>query len=536
MKVPRVARRTVAACVADRGARAAAAQAATQQEVNAGVAAGAAWLRTQQNPATGQITGFGGDYALSALAAAGVHAADVHGPERPTRRAGLLRRPVVGADDAELDRDPVRLRGRDRRAAAVGLHQPGGAARDGVQPHRRARGLVCRRRDEHHGVQRSRARSCGRAAGRVGQAQRLPPRAAAHRRRLELRPRGHGRPARRSEQRRHDRRRAGGPVRDGSGSDRSRRPRRRLVPRGAPGPGDRWVRERRLDRVGGVGDTCVRDRPAGRAADDGRVAGRPSTTCSPSRTRAGRSRSAARRTCTRRRTRSGRWQERASRPTRRGARQPATRAFAPRRSSPTGPPTPHVLALDDGEGDVRLCSVTAPAGASLAAFLAAALGIVAGRLRHVVRDRGALVTEVNGREGGWRLRLNRAPEQAASESRAIAFGDTVFLRRPSPAGGSQPLPSPGRAALRVQRGPPAQRPAGPRGRSRAPRSRHVHRALAAPRVLPRVGGAGSRARLMRGGRVVATGTPTRLRTRHAIRPGRYTLRLAGGRELAVTVR
>ena len=58
----------------------AAAPAATQQEVAAGVGAGAAWLRTQQNPTTGQITGFGGDYALSALAAAGVHAADVHGP------------------------------------------------------------------------------------------------------------------------------------------------------------------------------------------------------------------------------------------------------------------------------------------------------------------------------------------------------------------------------------------------------------------------------------------------------------------------
>ena len=80
MKVPRVARRTVAACVAIAALAPAAAHAATQQEVAAGVGAGAAWLRTQQNTATGQITGFGGDYALSALAAAGVHAADVRGP------------------------------------------------------------------------------------------------------------------------------------------------------------------------------------------------------------------------------------------------------------------------------------------------------------------------------------------------------------------------------------------------------------------------------------------------------------------------
>ena len=41
---------------------------------------GATYIRGLQNLATGEIPGFGGDWSLSALAAAGVNAADVHGP------------------------------------------------------------------------------------------------------------------------------------------------------------------------------------------------------------------------------------------------------------------------------------------------------------------------------------------------------------------------------------------------------------------------------------------------------------------------
>ena len=37
-----------------------------------------------------------------------------------------------------------------------------------------------------------------------------------------------------------------------------------------------------------------------------------------------------------------------------------------------GTPTPHALAIDDGAGGVRFCSVTAPVGATLTAFLEAA--------------------------------------------------------------------------------------------------------------------------------------------------------------------
>lgn len=41
---------------------------------------GADYIRTLQNLTTGEIPGFGGDWSISALAAAGVNAADVHGP------------------------------------------------------------------------------------------------------------------------------------------------------------------------------------------------------------------------------------------------------------------------------------------------------------------------------------------------------------------------------------------------------------------------------------------------------------------------
>ena len=206
-----------------------------------------------------------------------------------------------------------------------------------------------------------------------------------------------------------------------------------------------------------------------------------------------------------------------------------------------GTATPHALAIDDGDGDVRLCSVTAPAGASLAAFLAAAktASSPADCLTSFATS-GGLVTEVNGREGVWRLRLNRTPEQAAADARVVAFGDTVALRRPASTGGPQPLPSPGRDGAPGAAGPAGARgPAGPRG-ARGRRGRITCTVRSRRRVSCRVSSAaGSRARLMRGGRVYATGIPSRLRARRAIRPGRYTMRLVTGRHrtaLSVTVR
>jgi hypothetical protein len=61
------------------GAPAPARAAAPPDQVTAAVNAGVAWIRTRQDVATGNLAGFGGDWSLTALAAAGVDAADVHG-------------------------------------------------------------------------------------------------------------------------------------------------------------------------------------------------------------------------------------------------------------------------------------------------------------------------------------------------------------------------------------------------------------------------------------------------------------------------
>lgn len=71
---------------------AAAAAPAAQSEIDAAVAAGAAWIADQQdktssgatNPSpTGGLPGFNGNWAVTGLAAAGIHAADVHKPGVP---------------------------------------------------------------------------------------------------------------------------------------------------------------------------------------------------------------------------------------------------------------------------------------------------------------------------------------------------------------------------------------------------------------------------------------------------------------------
>ncbi|WP_051324359.1 hypothetical protein [Candidatus Solirubrobacter pratensis] len=67
-----------AACLA------APAQAAPPGQVQAAIANGTAWLRSKQDVATGNIPGYGGDWSLSALAAAGIDAKDVHGAGGPS--------------------------------------------------------------------------------------------------------------------------------------------------------------------------------------------------------------------------------------------------------------------------------------------------------------------------------------------------------------------------------------------------------------------------------------------------------------------
>jgi hypothetical protein len=57
-----------------------AAATSTQAEIDTATGKAADYIRSQQEAATGAIPGFGGDWATTALAAAGVDAADVHGP------------------------------------------------------------------------------------------------------------------------------------------------------------------------------------------------------------------------------------------------------------------------------------------------------------------------------------------------------------------------------------------------------------------------------------------------------------------------
>ena len=219
--------------------------------------------------------------------------------------------------------------------------------------------------------------------------------------------------------------------------------------------------------------------------------------------------------------------------------------FRPPALVPDGTQTPHALAIDDGTGDVRFCSVSAPAGGTLAAFLAAAqaASMPAGCVNNFAVT-GGPVAEVNGRTGPWRLRLNRTPEQPAADGQVVAFGDTVALRLPASAadgGGQGPvgaLGSPG------PEGPPGRQgatgPAGPRGQRGAAgevlctvthKGRRVRCSVRARGV--------DRAVLSRRGRVYAVGSPRRLVARLPIRPNRYTLRLlrrARTTSIAVRVR
>jgi hypothetical protein len=72
------------------GAAAPAADAAPTPEARATAEAGARWIAAQQQP-DGRVPGFGGDWAVTALAATGVHAADVRtGPSAPSLQDALL--------------------------------------------------------------------------------------------------------------------------------------------------------------------------------------------------------------------------------------------------------------------------------------------------------------------------------------------------------------------------------------------------------------------------------------------------------------
>lgn len=98
-----------------------------------------------------------------------------------------------------------------------------------------------------------------------------------------------------------------------------------------------------------------------------------------------------------------------------------------------GTPVPHTLALDLGTHGIKVCKVTAPAGASLISLLNAAQTTAspAGCVTSVEASAGRVtsidgVSPANGGEA-WLARLDHAPEAVASEQ-PVAFGDVVSLR------------------------------------------------------------------------------------------------------------
>jgi hypothetical protein len=104
-----------------------------------------------------------------------------------------------------------------------------------------------------------------------------------------------------------------------------------------------------------------------------------------------------------------------------------------------GTPVPHLLAIQSAPGNVRLCKVTAPAGAPLSEVLAAAeaTSYPAGCVRSLSVAAGEVVS-INGvsaeaQDEAWLARLDRGPTAVAG-SQAVGFGDLIALRlgqRPS---------------------------------------------------------------------------------------------------------
>jgi hypothetical protein len=141
-------------------------------------------------------------------------------------------------------------------------------------------------------------------------------------------------------------------------------------------------------------------------------------------------------------------------------------------------PTPHLLAIELAPGNVRICKVTAPESAPLTEVLAAAesashpegcvssLSVAAGEVESI----GGVAPE--GEDEAWLARLDRGPAKVAAEQ-PVGFGDVVSLRL-----GQRPITpvdhvaSPATIVVQAPGGPTGQRgKRGPKGK----RGRHAKR-------------------------------------------------------------
>lgn len=144
------------------------------------------------------------------------------------------------------------------------------------------------------------------------------------------------------------------------------------------------------------------------------------------------------------------------------------------RTPPTvaaGTPVPHVLAVELAPGNVRVCKVTAPVGAPLATVLATAKAgsHPAGCINSLATADG-VVTAIDGfspegADEAWLARLDRGAEAAAGQQ-PVGFGDLIALRIGSAPGSGQgpagPAGSPGAAGPKGAKGKRGER--GPKGR------------------------------------------------------------------------
>jgi hypothetical protein len=160
------------------------------------------------------------------------------------------------------------------------------------------------------------------------------------------------------------------------------------------------------------------------------------------------------------------------------------------RTPPTvaeGTPVPHVLAIELAPGNMKLCKVTAPAEAPLTQVLAAAEAVSypAGCVSSFSAEAGK-VKFVNGvaPEGGeeaWLARLDHGGVALAGDQQ-VGFGDaiSIWIGQAPPSGGSAaPQASAGAQGLPGPAGKPGRRGArGRRGRHarRGCRARHHRRA------------------------------------------------------------
>jgi len=136
-----------------------------------------------------------------------------------------------------------------------------------------------------------------------------------------------------------------------------------------------------------------------------------------------------------------------------------------------GTPVPHVLVIELAPGNVRMCKVTTPVGAPLTQLLGAAKtgAKPAGCVTSLSTSSGE-VEAINGfapasQDEAWLARLDRGPVAVAA-GQPVGFGDVVSLRlgeRPEaddgptgPAGSAGPAGQPGQRGKRGAKGRPGR--------------------------------------------------------------------------------